>query len=83
MPPTTPLSEHQSHTPEVFYGAKPILHHHANGARALIARDKASKLPIFSQTPEEVAPEAVEEEQPERSEGSIIVEVIDIYISSE
>jgi nucleotide-sensitive chloride channel 1A len=93
MPPTTihsappldsftPLADHQSQTPEVFYGAKPVLHYHAVGARALISRDQISKLPIFSQRPDgQVAPEAavVESEGP----NSIIAEVIDAYISSE
>lgn len=91
MPPTTihsaptldsftPLADHQSQTPEVFYGAKPVLHYHAAGARALIFRDQVSKLPIFSQTPD-VAFEAV---QPEGPNGTTsVAEVIDAYISSE
>ena len=89
MPPTTihsaptldsftPLADHQSQTPEVFYGAKPVLHHHTTGARALVSRDQLSKLPIFSQTHGERASEA-EEVQPE----VLVAEVVDAYISSE
>jgi nucleotide-sensitive chloride channel 1A len=93
MPPTTfhsppaldsftPLADHQSQTPEVFYGAKPVLHYHATGARALISRDQLSKLPIFSQAP---APEQVasEDVQPEGIENTTVVDVMDAYISSE
>ena len=91
MPPTTihsapvvdsftPLADHQSQTPEVFYGAKPVLHYHAAGARVLISRDQLSKLPIFSQTPDV----AFEPGQPEGSNGTTSVgEVVDAYVSSE
>ena len=90
MPPTTihsapaldsftPLADHQSQTPEVFYGAKPVLHYHAVGARALASRDQLSKLPIFSQT--QAASDAAEGEQPEGS--ALVAEIIDAYISSE
>ena len=92
MPPTTihsappldsftPLADHQSQTPEVFYGAKPVLHYHAVGARALISRDQLSKLPIFSQRPD-VSSE-VEAVRPERPDGTMTAEVVDAYISSE
>jgi nucleotide-sensitive chloride channel 1A len=84
MPPTTihsappldsftPLADHQSQTPEVFYGAKPVLHYHAVSARALISSDQTSKLPIFSQKLEG-------EEGPQID---MVAEVIDAYVSSE
>jgi nucleotide-sensitive chloride channel 1A len=77
----TPLADHQSQTPDVFYGAKPVLHYHTVGAHALISRAQLSKLPIFSQRPD-VASEA-EAVEPERPDGTMIAEVIDAYISSE
>ena len=94
MPPTTihsapplntftALADHQSQTPEVFYGAKPVLHYHAVGARALVSRVQLSKLPIFSQRQGEVASEAAEDVPPEGLDGTMIAEVIDAYISSE
>jgi nucleotide-sensitive chloride channel 1A len=94
MPPTTihsappldsftPLADHQSQTPEVFYGAKPVLHYHATGARALVSRDQQSKLPIFSQRQGDVASEAAEDVQPDGLDGKMIAEVIDAYIGSE
>ena len=86
MPPTTIhsapaldsftiLAEHQSQTPEVFYGAKPVLHYHAVDARALVPRDQLSKLPILPQPPRD-AP------QPAEVVG-LVAEVIDAYVSSE
>ncbi len=71
MPPTTlreapalesftSLAEHQSQTPTSFYSAKPVLHYHAVGARAIVSRDQVSKLPIFASTPESHAQPAAE-----------------------
>lgn len=77
----TPLADHQSQTPEVFYGAKPVLHFHAVGARALASRDQLSKLPIFSQTPGQA--DVAEDVQSESQETTMAAEVIDAYISSE
>jgi nucleotide-sensitive chloride channel 1A len=76
----TPLAEHQSQTPEVFYGAKPVLHYHAVGTRALVSREQMSKLPLFSPTPGEGPSEAAE---PETLDRAMIAEVVDAYISSE
>lgn len=94
MPPTTihsapaldsftPLADHQSQTPEVFYGAKPVLHYHAVGARALASRDQLSKIPMFSQTPGQVASDSADDVQPEGPDGRMIEGVTDAYISSE
>jgi nucleotide-sensitive chloride channel 1A len=84
MPPTTirsapaldsftPLAEHQSQTPTTFYGAKPVLHYHGVGVRALAFRNQLSKLPIFAST----EPAAAD------GEGATTVEVVDTYINSE
>ncbi|KIW07314.1 uncharacterized protein PV09_02164 [Verruconis gallopava] len=36
----TPLSEHQEQTPSVFFGAKPVLHHHAAGVKLAVRRSE-------------------------------------------
>jgi nucleotide-sensitive chloride channel 1A len=65
----TPLAEHQAQTPEVFFGAKPILHYHAVGARALISRDQVSKLPIFTEAAQ--------------AGDALVAEVVDAFVGSE
>jgi chloride channel, nucleotide-sensitive, 1A len=96
MPPTTihtspaldsftSLTDHQSQTPTSFFETKPVLHFHALGARALIPRDKASKLAIFGvvnasstngTTGTETSNDITENQ-------ALIVEVVDIFVSSE
>lgn len=44
----TPLSEHQSSTPNTFFSETPVLHYHGANARALIAPEHLSVLPIFT-----------------------------------
>lgn len=90
MPPTTiheapnleaftSLAEHQSQTPASFFGAKPVLHYHSAGARALAPRDQISKLPVFSQRTDG----PVESVTDEDAQGAVEVEVVDAFISSE
>jgi len=43
----TALSEHQEQTPTTFFGGKPVLHYHVEGAKAWIAKDQVDKLPLF------------------------------------
>ena len=94
MPPTTihsppaldsftPLADHQSQTPEVFYGGKPVLHHHVIGGRALVRRDQLFKLPIFSHAQRDVAFDTAEDEQAEALDDDVVAVVVDGYISSE
>jgi nucleotide-sensitive chloride channel 1A len=87
MPPTTihtapdlesftALAEHQSQTPATFYNAKPVLHYHATGARALASQDQLSSLPIFSLP-------ADDQSLPDAENKGVVVERVDVYISSE
>lgn len=44
----TPLEEHQSSTPAVFFNGKPVLHSHEKGAVASIPRSQCDgTLPFF------------------------------------
>lgn len=43
----TLLSDYQSTTPATFDGGKPVLHFHAAGAKAWLAKDQQGALPIF------------------------------------
>jgi hypothetical protein len=71
----TPLTEHQSQTPTTFFDAKPILHYHAQTARALISRGQVQNLPIFtvSQTTE----------AGQESEDDRVVEEVEVFVTSE
>lgn len=89
MPPTTirsppalesftSLADHQSRTPASFFGANPVLHYHGPGGRALVQRDQAAKLPIFSSPDTPLESNGAEEDSP-----TPIAEAIDIFVSSE
>ncbi|OLN86928.1 hypothetical protein CCHL11_04546 [Colletotrichum chlorophyti] len=43
----TPIEEHQSQTPETFFGGKPVLHHHLEAAKAWIPASQKGSLAIF------------------------------------
>ncbi|WYZ38410.1 hypothetical protein EsH8_III_000324 [Colletotrichum jinshuiense] len=43
----TPIEEHQAQTPETFFGGKPVLHHHLEGAKAWIPASQKGSLPVF------------------------------------
>lgn len=86
MPPTTihdapaldsytPLAEHQSQTPTSFYSAKPVLHFHVTGAKALAPRDQLSELPIYIVENGSV--------QIDSSTSDNAIQAVDIYVSSE
>jgi nucleotide-sensitive chloride channel 1A len=97
MPPTTirtppsldaftALADHQSQTPATFYGAKPVLHYHATGIRALASWDQLSKLPIFPSDPasqSDPTAAGADAEGGGAPERAIVVEVVDAFISSE
>jgi nucleotide-sensitive chloride channel 1A len=36
----TSLSEHQSQTPETFFGARPVLHYHSPSAKLVISKSQ-------------------------------------------
>lgn len=85
MPPTTLreapaldsftlLADHQAQTPSTFFGTKPILHFHSTTARALVPRSQLAHLPIFATT---------EGSSSEEGENDSVVEVVEVFVSSE
>lgn len=54
-----PLSEHEEQTPDSFFDGKPVLHYHATGVKAWVAKSRLGKLPFFPAdlTTEPTAPE--------------------------
>jgi chloride channel, nucleotide-sensitive, 1A len=94
MPPTTihsapaldtftTLADHQSQTPTSFYGAKPVLHYHGVGVRALVAEDQVSKLPIFASPGGQQPTRSALEAAGESSSPATKVENVDAFVSSE
>jgi nucleotide-sensitive chloride channel 1A len=81
----TSLSDHQSQTPSTFYGAKPVLHYHAVGARAISSRNHVIKLPIFPQSSDAIQAANGEAgtDQGEVGDGTPIEALVDVFISSE
>jgi nucleotide-sensitive chloride channel 1A len=78
----TPLSEHQSQTPETFYGGKPVLYYHATGAKAWIPTSQRGSLPFF---PADLGSD------PSGPEGGVlngtpeelVEQIVDLFVNSE
>ncbi|KAI9647515.1 hypothetical protein NHQ30_003900 [Ciborinia camelliae] len=66
----TPLVEHQTQTPSTFYDARPVLHYHAKGARAVAYGDYIKELPFFA-------------DGPAQNTEAVAVEAVDAFISTE
>lgn len=78
-----PLAEHQSQTPETFFGGKPVLHYHAAGAKAFVPKSQISRLPFM---PAAVAPadaNAASEEIEGSEEEELVDQEVDIFVGSE
>jgi hypothetical protein len=43
----TPLDEHQSQTPETFFGGKPVLHLHCSDAKVLVSRQNIEQYSLL------------------------------------
>lgn len=72
----TYLADHQSQTPATFYNAKPVLHYHGTGIRALASQDQLLSLPAFAQ-------QTNGQSTPADGEKALVVELLDVYVSSE
>lgn len=94
MPPTTihsapaidsftALADHQSQTPTSFYGAKPVLHYHGVGVRALISHGQVSKLPIFTSSSDQQSASTGVEAGEGSPEAASKIEIVDAFVSSE
>jgi chloride channel, nucleotide-sensitive, 1A len=78
----TPLSTHQSETPESFFSGPPVLHYHTEGAHVIVPRDQRDALPIFGAA---VASEsgANGAANVDEDDHSIIVHGFDVMVTSE
>lgn len=77
----TSLTDHQTQTPATFFGARPVLHYHATGVRAVAQRHLVSKLPVFAQGESNGNGNASTTEAETASDAA--VESIDVFASSE
>ena len=77
-----PLSEHQSQTPQSFYSGPPILYHLSKGARFVITAEDAERIPAISKLTE-AAKEQWRADFVEDDQGGLMVEVVDIWVTSE
>ncbi|KAI9843419.1 MAG: hypothetical protein M1837_006445 [Sclerophora amabilis] len=44
----TPLSAHESQTPDSFYSGKPVLHYESHNAHAVVSKNTLDSFPLFS-----------------------------------
>ncbi|KFY35685.1 hypothetical protein V494_05687 [Pseudogymnoascus sp. VKM F-4513 (FW-928)] len=83
----TPLTEHQSTTPSTFFSETPVLHYHGPNARALIATEHLSALPIFTSAQSSVEANAQAAANEDHGDATTQPEAqqvfpVDIYVSS-
>lgn len=88
----TPLSEHQSATPATFFNETPVLYYHGPNARALIAPEHLSAVPMFTpaqngaeseaQAPADGANGGQTNGDATSSSESQLVFPVDIYVNS-
>lgn len=77
----TPLSEHQSQTPETFFGGKAVLFYHATGAKAWIQKSQQGSLPFFPSDAAASAPTEPEAAGLENAED-LVERKVDIFVNS-
>lgn len=72
----TSLADHQSSTPASFFDGPPVLHYHAEGARAYISRDQRAKLPWGNAAEAAESPLGL-------AMGDTAQHVVDVFVGSE
>ncbi|KAM0328668.1 hypothetical protein ACHAQA_005080 [Verticillium albo-atrum] len=77
-----PLEEYQSQTPETFFGGKPVLHYHLEGAKIWISKSQGAALPIFAAdaTTPVSAPEGT---TLTGTTDDLVEQTIDVFVNSE
>ncbi|GKT41110.1 uncharacterized protein ColSpa_01291 [Colletotrichum spaethianum] len=78
----TPIEEHQAQTPETFFGGKPVLHFHLEGAKAWIPASQKGNLAVF---PADVATTASAPEGATLKEVSeeLVEQQVSVFVNSE
>ncbi|KAM0280479.1 hypothetical protein ACHAQH_004058 [Verticillium albo-atrum] len=76
-----PLEEYQSQTPETFFGGKPVLHHHLEGAKIWIPKSQSAALPIFTDVSAPVS--APEGTTLTGNTDDLTEQTIDVFVNSE
>ncbi|KAK6218856.1 hypothetical protein QIS74_06065 [Colletotrichum tabaci] len=77
-----PIEEHQAQTPETFFGGKPVLHFHLDGAKAWIPASQKGNLAVF---PADVATAASAPEGATLRELSeeLVEQLVSVFVTSE
>ncbi|KAG7146626.1 hypothetical protein HYQ46_004562 [Verticillium longisporum] len=76
-----PLEEYESQTPETFFGGKPVLHHHLQGAKIWIPKSQSAALPVF--TDASAAVSAPEGATLTGTTDDLTEQTIDLFVNSE
>ena len=77
-----PLAEHQSQTPESFYSGPPVLYYRSKAARFVITTEDAERIPAISKLTD-AAKEQWQADFVEDDQGGLMVETVDIWVTSE
>jgi nucleotide-sensitive chloride channel 1A len=74
----TPLLEHQSQTPNTFFGGQPVLYFHSSGARIIVSRSQFDENSILHelQSPADI------DSSNGGPQDEILISEIDIWVSS-
>ena len=81
----TPLSEHQSQTPESFYSGPPVLYYHSPSAQLVILESELTNSPALSRLADTSSTNGVtvNGEGEEEHEQEKVIEGIDVWVTSE
>ena len=83
----TPLSEHQSQTPESFYSGPPVLYHHSPGTRVVAVRPGLNRSPALAKLlddgPASTNGSLANGHSTEDSHEDIVITGVDIWVTSE
>lgn len=81
----TPLAEHQSRTPQSFYGGPPVLHYHSSRCKVVILESDLIASPALSTLRGGAAvANGSSEAAHETQEGKeIVIDGVDVFVTSE
>jgi len=82
----TPLSTHQSQTPDSFYEGPPVLHYRSERAKAVIPEHDLKASPALAgltHTPRSTSHEAAVNGDADEQGPDVVLQDIDVWVTSE
>jgi chloride channel, nucleotide-sensitive, 1A len=82
-PPTldsfTPLDEHQSQTPDTFFGGTPVLHLHCSDVKVLVSRKSLGEYSLLQSL---LPSQDQSQRQEQDSDEEVVISGVELWVSS-